>query len=178
MSSPYLGEIRLLSFAFPPQGWLACSGQLLPINQYQALFSLLGTSYGGNGVSTFALPNLQGQVAVGYGNGAGLTPRTLGQAFGVASETVAASQLPAHGHTLYGNSSRGNVDSPANASLAAAHDGNLGLDVSLFSSQAPTTAMDASSVGPAGGGQPVSVLQPYLVLQYAIAIAGIYPSRT
>ncbi len=164
MSEPFLGEIRIFSFNFPPKGWALCDGQLLPINQNQALFSILGTTYGGDGRQTFGLPNLQGRVPVHTGNGI-----TLGQNGGEQSHTLSISELPAHTHTPVGSPSNASSASPAGNVWASLSNGGY--------SPAPNVSMNASSILPAGGGQPHENMSPYLVLNFCIALQGIFPSQ-
>ena len=164
MSTPFLAEIRIFSFNFAPKGWAMCNGQVLPINQNQALFSLLGTTYGGDGQITFALPNLQGRVPVYPGNGI-----TLGQLGGEAAHTLLLSELPAHTHTPIGNSASASAANPS---------GNLWASMSSGGYQAtPDTAMNAASILATGGSQPHDNMSPYLTLNFCIALQGIFPSR-
>ncbi|HUA68937.1 MAG TPA: tail fiber protein [Candidatus Saccharimonadales bacterium] len=164
MSSPYLSEIRIVSFNFPPKGWAFCNGQILPINQNQALFALLGTTYGGNGVTTFALPNLQGCVPMHVGSGF-----NLGQSGGEAAHTLAISEIPNHTHPPVVSSNPATQGSPQNNFFA---NGNQ----PAFN-PTPTAAMSAAVVGSAGGTQPHNNMQPYLVLSFIIALQGIFPSQ-
>ncbi len=168
MSTPFLGEIKLLAFGFAPRGWAECNGQLLPINQNQALFSLLGTTYGGNGQTTFALPDLRDRVSVHEGNGF-----ALGQRGGSAAVTLNEGQMPQHQHFAQGSGVNANTADPNNGYLAAASSA-LGSPYGL--PDAPVLA-NASAVSATGGSQPHNNLQPYLVLCFAIAIQGIFPSR-
>jgi microcystin-dependent protein len=167
LSEPFLGEIRVFGFNFNPRGWAMCAGQLMPISQNTALFSLLGTQYGGNGQTTFALPDLQGRVAVGQGSGPGLSPYIIGEVAGSENVILSQSQLPAHIHTQPVTNSAGTTTRPHNSvpaaggSYAAAGDGG---------------AFVATSI--AGSGSPVEILQPLLVLNYCIALVGIFPSRS
>jgi microcystin-dependent protein len=165
MSEPFLSEIKIVSFNFPPKGWALCNGQFLPINQNQALFSLLGTTYGGNGQTTFALPNLQGRVPVHEGNGL-----TLGEAAGSSSVTVNIQQLPTHVHFLQGTNTPGTLDTPGGNVLAAA-------SINGYGSPASLTPMNPGTVGSVGGSQPHSNMMPYLVLNFIIALQGIFPSQ-
>lgn len=168
---PYIGEIMLVSFNFPPKGWAFCDGQLLPINQNQALYSLLGTTYGGDGVTTFGLPDLRGRVALHHGQGPGLTARARGERAGESAHTLTVNELPAHTHTARAGSALATSADPS-ASLAparnAAHVPQWGAATDV------TLAGDA--VGVAGGGQPHDNMQPYLVLNYVIALQGTFPS--
>jgi microcystin-dependent protein len=162
-TEPFLGEIRCFSFNFPPKGWFACNGQLLAINQYQALFAILGTFYGGNGTTNFALPNLQGRVPLHTGAGI-----TLGQVAGEASVTLLSNQI-GHGHP---------VNAAVTATVATAG-GNFPATVSTGNAFGSTldTSMNPAVITPAGGSQPHNNMQPYLVLNYCIAYTGIFPSR-
>jgi len=162
----YIGEIRFVAFDFAPVGWLACDGQLLPINQYQALFQLLGTTYGGDGVKTFALPNLQGRVPVGQGGGI-----TIGQSGGQASVVLSVKQLPKHNHTVFGN------DSPATTPTPGGHTLASNSKAPTYNAEAPNAALRANSTGYAGAGAPVPTMPPYLGLYCIIAIQGIFPER-
>jgi microcystin-dependent protein len=171
MSEPFLGEIKIVAFNFPPKGWTFCNGQLLPINQNQALFSLLGTTYGGNGTSNFALPNLQGMAPMHFGNGAGLTPRSLGETAGSTAVTLLPTEMPSHTHTMTGTSAAGSASTPASALTLAS-------GVTTYAPPADTGAMAAQALTPAGGGQPHNNRQPYLGLNFIIALAGIFPSRS
>lgn len=167
MSEPFLSEIKLVSFNFPPKGWALCNGQLLPINQNQALFALLGTTYGGNGQTNFALPNLRGRVPIHMGNG-----HTLGEAAGSTSVTLNIQQLPTHMHGVQAT----NQDIPANRSADPA--GNfLGPANNLYGQPNNLTTLHPTSVTNVGGNQPHNNMMPYLVLNFIIALQGIFPSR-
>jgi microcystin-dependent protein len=165
MSVPFLSEIRIMSFGFPPKGWAQCNGQLLPINQYQALFSLLGTAYGGDGRTTFGLPNLQAPTAIHGGDGQG-----LGRSGGEQAHTLVTAETPSppHTHTVMGATTAGDAPIPAGNYLGAADN--------LYAPLAHTTPLPAATVANAGG-QPHNNMQPYLVLNFCIALQGIYPSR-
>jgi microcystin-dependent protein len=186
MAEPFLAEIRLFAGNFAPRGWALCAGQILPIAQNTALFSILGTTYGGNGQTTFALPDLRGRVALGVGQGPGLQDYLLGQQTGVEATTLAIGQVPPHTHTfgmgtlaIAAASTPGNKQSPANAVPAAEAIGvtatysTANPDVSM----SPNALTGAPTLASTGGGQPVSVMQPYLTLTYIIAITGVFPSR-
>jgi microcystin-dependent protein len=160
-----MSEIKIVSFNFPPKGWAECNGQFLPINQNQALFSLLGTTYGGNGQTTFALPNLRGQVPIHEGNGF-----TLGQAGGSESVTINAQTMPAHNHTLSGTNNAAAGDDATNSIYAQAG----GNTYAAYSSPTP---MGAQAIGNTGGSQPHTNLMPFLVLNFIIALQGIFPSQ-
>lgn len=163
MSEPFLGEIRSFSFGITPRGWAACNGQILPINQNQALFSLLGVTYGGNGVTTFALPNLQGRVPIH------MTPAyPEGQAAGEETHKLTVGEMPAHTHTAIGGSD-GTTPSPVGNTWGTS-------PVAAYSSTYNTT-MSPNALSQTGGGQPHVNMQPYLTINYCIALTGIYPSR-
>ena len=164
MSEPFLSEIKIVSFNFPPKGWALCNGQLLPINQNQALFSLLGTTYGGDGRVNFALPNLQGRIPIHFGNG-----HTLGEVGGEENHTLIASEMPAHTHIFSASNVAPNQGTPAGNMWAS----NSGA----YSSAQPNASMNPASISTAGGSQPHTNLQPFLVLNFIIALQGIFPSQ-
>ena len=170
MSEPFLSEIKLVAFNFAPKGWALCNGQFLPINQNQALFSLLGTTYGGNGQTTFALPDLRGHVPISMGSGF-----TLGERAGEASHTVTQSELPTHQHLATASTAlaaQGSGSTPDNTKI-------LGGARASFLYGPPTglTAMDPREIGNAGGSQPHENRQPFLTLNFIIALVGIFPSQ-
>ena len=169
MAEPFLSEIRIMSFTFAPKGWAFCNGQILPIQQNSALFSLLGTTYGGNGVQTFGLPNLQGRVPLYTDN----SSFPLGAASGTNSVTVLTSEMPAHTHTLLATQTAATTTEATSQSLAIASDA-LG---NVYSATQPSTVMAPQAIGPTGGSQPHTNMQPYLSLNFCIAMVGIYPSR-
>jgi microcystin-dependent protein len=172
MAEPFLSEIRIFSFGCAPKGWALCNGQLLPINQNQALFSLLGTTYGGNGQTTFALPNLQGRAPNHFGNGF-----NLGQAGGETAHTVTMSELATHTHFLTANMAV--VDANNNATQGVPTSNywaNSGK--SQYTTAASNAVMGPSAVTNVGGSQPHLNMQPYLVLNFCIALQGIFPSQT
>ena len=171
MAEPFLGEIRMFGFNFAPQGWAMCNGQILPINQNTALFSLLGTYYGGNGTSTFALPNLQSSVAIHQGQGPGLSPYVLAQVGGAENVTLTSGQMPAHNHQVGANAGPAGGTRPGGAALGRTSD-----DVYAAAPDGSTT-MNASMIGTAGSSLPHTNIQPYLVLNFCIALQGIFPSR-
>ena len=178
MDSPYLGEIRSIAFGYAPKGWALCNGQLLPVNQNQALFSLLGTTYGGNGTTTFALPNLQGRVPVGTGQGTNLSNYPLGAALGNESVTLLQTQIPQHTHPVVGTLTPGN--SPQDTTPAGNYPASGGLNA--FNPGPKNVAMlPANSIsgmtGMTGGNQTHENRQPYLATNFVIALQGIYPSR-
>lgn len=164
MSEPFLSEIKIVSFNFPPKGWALCNGQFLPINQNQALFALLGTTYGGNGQTTFALPNLRGRVPIHMGNG-----HALGEAAGSTAVTVNIQQLPTHMHGLQSTSQNGATPNPSNAILARVNN--------LYTPPSSLTTMNPTSVTSVGGSQPHNNMMPYLTLNFIIALQGIFPSQ-
>ena len=169
--TPLLGTVKLFAGNFPPRGWMDCDGSILSISQNTALFSLLGTTYGGNGTTTFALPDLRSRVAIHTGQGPGLSSYSLGQSAGVEAVTLTVNQIPAHNHSLNATTSLGSTDSPAGAFPARAPDAT-----GQYSASSGAT-MAAAAVGSTGGSQPHNNVKPYLALRYVIAVEGIYPSR-
>ena len=168
MSDPFIGELKLMSFNFAPKGWALCNGQLLPINQNQALFSLLGTNYGGNGIQTFALPDLRSRTPMHTGNGS-----TLGERGGAEAVTLTLTQMPAHPHTLTATSDLANASVPGGAVPAAKPRGGS----TRFAPVGSDTLMHPSSLAATGGSQPHNNMQPFSVLTWCIALQGIFPSR-
>lgn len=166
MPEPYLSEIRIMSFNFPPKGWALCNGQLLPINQNQALFALLGTRYGGNGQTNFALPNLRGRVPIHMGSG-----HTLGEAAGSTSVTINIQQLPTHMHTLNATNNGADATSPDSSKVMSK------APSPMYGSGSSPVAMAAGTVSSVGGSQPHNNMMPYLVLNFIIALEGIFPSQ-
>lgn len=179
MSDQFVAEVRIFPFNFPPKGWAFCDGQLLPISQNTALFSLLGTTYGGNGKSNFALPNLQGSVPMQPGQGPGLSLRDLGEVGGSETVSLLQTEIPAHTHTLQGCDADATVPTISNELMAkGSYDtGTAGGLVGAYSSQPPNTAMSTQAVAVTGGGQPHNNMQPYLTLSFCIAMQGIFPPR-
>jgi len=170
MGTPYLAEIRIMSFSFAPQGWAQCDGQLLPINQNQALFSLLGTNYGGNGQTTFALPNLQGRVPMHAQQQAFF----VGQAGGSESVTVSIAQLPTHTHSVTSTQT-----ADANSSNIPDNTRVLGnANLNAYSSLGPLTSLAPDTLASVGGSQPHNNMSPYLVLTFCIALTGYFPTRS
>jgi microcystin-dependent protein len=168
MSTPFLSEIKIVSFSFAPKGWALCNGQILAINQNQAIFSLIGTFYGGNGIQTFQLPNLQGAMALHMGNGGGGS-YVIGQTGGEANVTLTSTQLPTHTHQAVGVSNAGNDSSAIGNTWAESQDQPYTF--------APNVTMNNATLSSVGGSQPHSNMGPYLVLNFIIALSGIFPSR-
>ena len=165
MAEPFLSEIRIFSFNFAPRGWALCNGQFLPINQNQALFALLGTTYGGNGQTTFALPNLQGKTPIHFGNN-----HTLGETAGAQSVTLTQSQMPAHTHTLQGTSNKAITNVPSGNVFARAN-------TEVYNSASSLTTLSPTSVTNVGGSQAHNNMMPFLTLNFCIALQGIFPSQ-
>ncbi|TCJ12642.1 phage tail protein [Flaviaesturariibacter flavus] len=177
---PYIGEIRMFAGTFAPRGWMFCTGQLLSIAQNSALFSILGTNYGGDGVSTFGLPNLAGRVPVGTGQGPGLSRKELGQMGGTESVTLLSNQMPAHTHGFAVSNTNGDTTVPAaGAVLAVVNTGGREPEQhpAYLASGTPNTPLNPASVQPAGGSQPHDNMMPYLGMNYIIAVEGLYPPR-
>lgn len=168
MSEPFLGEIRMASFGFAPRGWAQCNGQLLAINQNQALFSLLGTNYGGDGRTTFALPDLRGRMPV-HGN----AQLPIGTQGGAAQHTVTLSEMPAHSHTMLASTAVSHASDPTGRVLGSVEAGAL----NIYHAADGTAALHPSALSQAGGSQPHSNMQPYSTTNFIIALQGIFPSR-
>jgi microcystin-dependent protein len=181
MSEPFLGQIELYPFNFAPYGWAFCQGQLLPISQYAALFSLLGTQFGGDGRSNFGLPNLQGRVAVSQGQGPGTSNYIMGETAGGPTVTLTFNTMAAHNHSLNSNANSGNTNAPANAILASGPSTGPVDQKSLVAPYTPTTspgtALSSVAISVTGGNGPHNNMQPYLTLNYCIAMQGVFPSR-
>ena len=167
MAQPYVGEIRMFAGNFAPAGWMFCEGQLLPISEYETLFNLIGTTYGGDGQSTFALPDLRGRIPLHFGNGF-----TLAETGGVETVTLTVSQIPAHSHPLLANATPGTNAAPANSVLAKTTTGFL------YINEATTGNMALTAIGSTGGSQPHNNFQPYLCVDFIISLFGIFPSQT
>jgi microcystin-dependent protein len=165
MAEPFLSEIRIMSFVFAPKGWALCNGQLLPINQNQALFSLLGTTYGGNGQTNFALPNLQGNVPIHMGSGF-----TRGEKGGEQAHTLSIAELPTHVHFANATNANGSAAVPGGAVLGAVNN--------AYSQPANLTSINPATISNAGGSQAHLNMQPFLTLSFCIALQGIFPSQT
>lgn len=172
MADPFVAEIRIFPFNFAPKGWAFCNGEVLPISQNTALFSLLGTTYGGDGKSTFALPDLKGRAAMQPGQGQGLSLRNLGEASGSKTVTLLQSEIPAHTHALRATAVAADQPAPG---------GNLTATVTNDNPYAPASSalapMAPQALPPAGGDQPHNNMQPYLVLNFCIALQGVFPAR-
>ena len=178
MSEPFIGEIIMFAGNFNPRGWALCQGQILSIAQNTALFSILGTTYGGNGQTTFALPDLRGRVPVGQGQGPGLSPYSLGQQAGNETVTLTIQQMPSHNHLINANEGNGTSQAPANGFLSGGivpSSGNAA--VSNYRNSTDGTVLANTSVSLSGGNQPHNNIQPYLCINFIIALEGIFPSR-
>lgn len=174
MADPFVAEIRIFPFNFAPKGWAWCDGQLLPLSQNTALFSLLGTTYGGNGKSNFALPDLQGRAPMHPGQGPGLSLHDLGETGGSETVSLLESEIPAHSHALRASSDDGDLKAPTSSrSLARSIGGFL-----YQSSTAGLQMMAPEALAPAGGDQPHNNMQPYLTFYFCIALQGVFPPRT
>jgi microcystin-dependent protein len=172
MAQPYVGEIRMFGGNFAIAGWAFCNGQLLQISENDVLFQLIGTTYGGDGQSTFGLPNLAGRVPVHQGQGSGLSPRQIGELGGVTDVTLTTQQLGGHTHSIQGTQNLGNSANPGGQVLAT------GTNVSMFRVIAPNVPFAAGVVTPVGGSQPHTNLMPYLPITFIISLFGIFPSQT
>jgi microcystin-dependent protein len=179
MTSPFLAEIRIFPFNFAPTGWAFCNGQLMPISQNTALFSLLGTTYGGDGKSTFALPNLEGTATLQQGQGPGLSLYDLGETTGTETVTLLQSEIPAHQHSLMVTTTVGTTESASNNQLGVGSSGQKGQTYfsNLYSPNAPNQQMSLNAIGITGGSLPHNNMMPYLTLNFCIALQGIFPPR-
>jgi len=171
MSEPFIGQIQLFGFNFPPRGWAFCDGQLLSISQNTALFSLLGTTFGGDGRTTFGLPEMRGRVPVHVGNGPGLSPITWGQRGGQENTTLGVNNLPAHNHQVRCNTGDGNSDEPQDNFLSKAGGGET------IYADSQNGAMNSGATANVGGGQSFTNMPPFIGIYYSIAMQGIFPSR-
>ncbi len=171
MGQPYYGEIRLFAGNFAPAGWALCEGQLMPIGEFDVLFQIIGTTYGGDGQTTFALPDLRGRVPIHQGAGPGLSPRTMAESGGAETVTVTPNTLPPHTHSL--------VATSAPATAAAGPGGGVlaATVINVYGTGAPTQAMAAQAVSAVGGGQPHENMAPFSALNYIIALFGVFPPR-
>lgn len=176
---PFLGEIRMVGFNYAPQGWAFCNGQLLQISTNSALYALLGTQFGGDGVRTFALPDLRSRVPVHQGQGNGLQPYPMGQPGGVEGVTLQISQMPAHSHGVTVDATLGSTSAPSGANLAQTESGG-DAPFNSFTTGNPTNSVQLSSgtIAPQGGSQPHENRQPYLTVNFIIALEGIFPPRS
>lgn len=178
---PFLGQISILGCNFAPVGWAMCQGQIMAIAQNTALFSLLGTSFGGNGVNNFALPDLRSRAPIGFGQGPGLSNYVIGEAGGAETVAISSTTYPAHSHPLFAAASAAGVNAPSGMLEAEGQTGGRGgaVNLALYSaSGAATTLAPAALTAAAGGGQPHNDLQPYLALNFCIALQGIFPARS
>src|SRR4051794_9759097 len=169
---PFVAEIRIFPFNFAPKGWAFCDGQILPLSQNTALFSLLGTTYGGDGKSTFALPNLQGSAPMHPGQGPGLSLHDLGETGGSETVTLLQSEIPAHSHGTSASLADGTNQAPAGEKLAT------GIGIGQYAAPGATTQLSPNALSPAGGDQPHNNMQPYLTLNFNIALQGVFPPRS
>jgi microcystin-dependent protein len=178
---PFIGQIMMVGFSFAPRGWAFCAGQLLPIASYQSLFSLLGTEYGGDGRTTFGLPDLRGRCAVGMGRGNGLSDWRIGSMVGTETVNLNQNEIPSHTHQLMGNNAEGNTNDPTNSTLAkdnvTVERGSPAIPVNGYSTGAANVSMGAG-ISNTGGSQAHTNMQPSLGMNYIIALEGIYPSRS
>jgi microcystin-dependent protein len=173
---PFVGQLMCVGFNFAPKGYAFCDGKLQSIQQNAALFSLLGTTYGGDGRTTFALPDLRGRSPIGMGNGPGLNPVVQGEASGAQQVTLLTSQIPAHNHILAASNTASST-APMGLVPATTSDSAAGAEVSAYGTATPGVTLAANACGLAGGNQPFSIMNPYLGLNWIIALQGIFPSR-
>ena len=178
----FMGTILAFGFNYAPRGWALCNGQTMAISQNSALFTLLGTYYGGNGQTTYQLPNLQSRLPIGMGQGAGLSPYQIGQVSGTEQISITTNNMPSHNHAISVNSTAATVNVPtAGVSLADANGSDAtngdAVTVNIYAPAAPNVALHPQTCSLAGGNQPISILQPTLAINYSIALEGIYPSR-
>lgn len=172
MAQPYVGEIRMFGGNFAPAGWMFCEGQLLPTSENETLFQLIGTTYGGDGESTFALPDLRGRLPIHMGTGGTGTPYALAESGGVEEVTLTVQQIPVHSHSVLASTNSGNASQPANNVTAQ------NASVSIYRAQSPVAQMNAAAIGPSGGSQPHTNFQPYLCVDFIISLFGIFPTPT
>lgn len=173
MADPFVAEIRIFPFNFAPRGWAFCDGQLLPLSQNTALFSLVGTTYGGDGRSTFALPDLRGRAPMHPGQGQGLSPRDLGETGGIETVTLSESEIPAHSHAMRAQSSLANTRAPTGSAIA-----RPARAQTFAPASANVVAMASQALGSAGGQAPHNNMMPYLTFHFCIALQGIFPPRS
>ena len=172
MADPFVAEIRIMPTNFAPNGWAFCHGQILPLSQNTALFSLLGTTYGGNGKSTFALPDLQGRAPMHPGQGPGLSLHDLGETGGSDTVTLLASEIPSHNHIMNSINDVGDVNNPTGNGLARSS------GAAVYGTAGNSVLLSDKALAPTGGNQPHNNMQPYLTLNFVIALQGVYPPRT
>jgi microcystin-dependent protein len=172
MADPYVGEIRMFAGNFAPVGWALCQGQLMPISENETLFNLIGTTYGGDGQETFALPDLSGRAPLHHGTGPGLTSRIIGEEGGVEQVTLTVQQIPAHSHPLLARAAGGKSATPDGNVLASAP------ATSLYTRDTPSINLAANAIEPVGGSQPHDNRMPYLTINFIISLFGIFPSQT
>jgi microcystin-dependent protein len=173
MADPFVAEIRIFPFNFAPKGWAFCDGQILPISQNTALFSLLGTTYGGDGKSNFALPDMQGNAPMHPGQGPGLSLHDLGETGGSQTVSLLESEIPSHSHSVSASAVDGTAKSPSGQKVAS------GVGVNMYATApSPMTNLNFMAISPAGGDQPHNNMQPYLTLSFCIALQGVFPPRT
>jgi microcystin-dependent protein len=177
MADPFVAEIRIFPFSFAPKGWAFCNGQLLPLSQNTALFSLLGTTYGGNGKSNFALPNLQGSAPLHPGQGQGLSLYDLGQQGGSQTVTLLESEIPAHTHVLRGQQDPGDLFQPSIGGFGNSMARSVNGNVYQTTTNASLTQMAPQAISPSGGSLPHNNMMPYLTLSFCIALQGVFPPR-
>jgi microcystin-dependent protein len=177
MGQPYVGEIRMFGGNFAPAGWQFCNGALLPISENEVLFQLIGTTYGGDGQETFAVPDLQGRVAVHMGQGGGLSNYVIGQQGGTETVTLTTQQIPSHNHLVMASAVAGTVSTPTNAVLANGSATNTNVYLNPGNWTAPI-ALNAGTVAGAGGSQPHENMGPYLVVNFIISLFGVFPTQT
>ncbi|HTL97926.1 MAG TPA: tail fiber protein [Holophagaceae bacterium] len=177
MAEPFVGAITIFAGNFAPSGWAFCDGRLINISDNTALYSLLGTTYGGDGVNTFALPDLRGRFPIHQGQGLGLSPYVIGETTGQSEVTLATSQIPSHGHALYATGANATTNSASGNLLAKPVQPGSSANVSAFATAGAAVQMNGNAITPAGGSQPHDNMPPYLALNYIIALFGVYPSR-
>lgn len=181
MSQPYVGQILMFAGTFAPAGWMICQGQTIPISENETLFNLIGTTYGGDGQSTFQLPDMQGRVPVHMGQGGGLSNYVIGQSGGVESVTLNVQQIPQHNHMVYTNNNQGSVSTPNSGTIMSSQNiGNGSNTPNMFAPYAAGTVvtMPNTTVQNTGGSQPHENIQPILTVTYVISLFGVYPSPT
>lgn len=171
MAQPYIGEIRMFAGSFAPAGWAFCDGQLMPISENDALFVLIGTTYGGDGQETFALPNLQSRIPIHAGTGAGGITRVIGEMGGTESVTLTTQTIPVHNHPFLASTATGTQNSPAGEVLAS------GSSVLIYRPQAPSQPLNAQTISPTGGSQPHDNMVPFLCINFIISLFGIFPQQ-